>query len=100
VRQRAQEVAHGLAARRQGRGSDLAEADLFAAAEAAGHDRVVCEVNSDPPNPASAAFHARTALPPGARDAAPTSRKPRPAWKAAEAGLGGSLFLPHDGDRR
>ena len=32
--------------------------DLFAAASAAGHDRVVCEVNSDPPNPASDAFHA------------------------------------------
>ena len=25
---------------------------------AAGHARVVCEVNSDPPNPASDAFHA------------------------------------------
>jgi len=32
--------------------------DLFAAARAAGHARVVCEVNSDPPNPASEAFHA------------------------------------------
>jgi predicted GNAT superfamily acetyltransferase len=32
--------------------------DLFAAAKAAGHDRIVCEVNSDPPNPASDAFHA------------------------------------------
>lgn len=32
--------------------------DLFAAARAAGHARIVCEVNSDPPNPASAAFHA------------------------------------------
>lgn len=31
---------------------------LFAAAKAAGHARVVCEVNSDPPNPASDAFHA------------------------------------------
>lgn len=32
--------------------------DLFAAAKAAGHERIVCEVNSDPPNPASDAFHA------------------------------------------
>jgi hypothetical protein len=32
--------------------------DLFDAAMAGGHDRVVCEVNSDPPNPASDAFHA------------------------------------------
>jgi uncharacterized protein len=32
--------------------------DLFAAAKAAGHARIVCEVNSDPPNPASDAFHA------------------------------------------
>jgi predicted GNAT superfamily acetyltransferase len=32
--------------------------DLFHAARVAGHERVVCEVNSDPPNPASEAFHA------------------------------------------
>lgn len=32
--------------------------DLFAVARAAGHERIVCEVNSDPPNPASDAFHA------------------------------------------
>jgi len=32
--------------------------DLFRCAAAAGHDRIVCEVNSDPPNPASDAFHA------------------------------------------
>jgi predicted GNAT superfamily acetyltransferase len=32
--------------------------DLFAAAKQAGHTRVVCEVNIDPPNPASEAFHA------------------------------------------
>lgn len=43
------------------RGRGLAKGlydDLFAAAEAAGHARIVCEVNSDPPNPASDAFHA------------------------------------------
>ena len=32
---------------------------VFAAAKQAGHSRVVCEVNFDPPNPASDAFHAR-----------------------------------------
>jgi predicted GNAT superfamily acetyltransferase len=31
--------------------------DLLAAARNAGHDRVVCEVNIDPPNLASEAFH-------------------------------------------
>jgi predicted GNAT superfamily acetyltransferase len=31
--------------------------DLFAEARKAGHDRVVCEVNIDPPNLASEAFH-------------------------------------------
>ena len=32
--------------------------NLFEHAENAGYDRVVCEVNSRPPNPASDAFHA------------------------------------------
>lgn len=32
--------------------------DLFAGAKQAGFDLVVCEVNIDPPNPASEAFHA------------------------------------------
>jgi predicted GNAT superfamily acetyltransferase len=32
--------------------------DLFGAATQAGYDRVVCEVNIQPPNPASEAFHA------------------------------------------
>jgi uncharacterized protein len=32
--------------------------DLFEHAVCAGHDRVVCEVNKMPPNPASDAFHA------------------------------------------
>ena len=32
--------------------------DLFEHAARAGHDRVVCEVNKTPPNPASDAFHA------------------------------------------
>ena len=33
-------------------------ADLFDQAVHAGHERIVCEVNSEPPNPASDAFHA------------------------------------------
>lgn len=44
------------------RGKGLARAlyeNVFAAARAAGHDRVVCEVNFDPPNPGSEAFHAK-----------------------------------------
>ncbi len=32
--------------------------DLFEFARTKGYERVVCEVNSDPPNPASDAFHA------------------------------------------
>lgn len=44
------------------RGRGLARAlyeDLFAAARAAGQGLIACEVNLDPPNPASDAFHAR-----------------------------------------
>jgi predicted GNAT superfamily acetyltransferase len=43
------------------RGRGLARrlyADLFDHAARAGHDLVACEVNEDPPNPASDAFHA------------------------------------------
>jgi uncharacterized protein len=43
------------------RGQGLARALyglLFERARAAGHDRVVCEVNAEPPNPVSDAFHA------------------------------------------
>lgn len=32
--------------------------DLMQHARAAGHDRIVCEVNTNPPNPGSDAFHA------------------------------------------
>jgi predicted GNAT superfamily acetyltransferase len=45
---------HGYARRLYG--------DLFERASLAGHDRVVCEVNANPPNPASDAFHARLAF--------------------------------------
>ena len=44
------------------RGAGLARAlyeDLFEAARMAGHTDIACEVNSDPPNPGSDAFHAR-----------------------------------------
>ncbi len=34
-------------------------ADLFAVAVSAGHTLATCEVNIDPPNPASLAFHAQ-----------------------------------------
>jgi uncharacterized protein len=44
-------------ARRRGYAQRL-YADLFFCARQAGHRLVVCEVNSDPPNPASDAFHA------------------------------------------
>lgn len=45
----------------EARGKGYARAlyqDLFEKAAARGHDRVVCEVNLDPPNPVSDAFHA------------------------------------------
>ncbi len=45
------------AARGQGLARSLNE-DLFAAAKHAGYDRVVCEVNIDPPNRVSETFHA------------------------------------------
>ena len=46
------------AARGQGHARRLYE-DLFDQARRRGHDHVVCEVNLQPPNPASDAFHAR-----------------------------------------
>jgi len=45
------------AMRKRGLANHLYE-DLFRVAKDAGHERVVCEVNFDPPNPASDAFHA------------------------------------------
>jgi len=44
------------AARGRGYARRLYEA-LFARARTAGHDRIVCEINTDPPNLASDAFH-------------------------------------------
>jgi uncharacterized protein len=45
-----------ISARGQGIARVLYE-DLIAAAKRRGHDRVVCEVNIEPPNPVSEAFH-------------------------------------------
>jgi predicted GNAT superfamily acetyltransferase len=45
-----------ISARGQGIARTLYE-DLLAAAKRRGHDRVVCEVNIEPPNPVSEAFH-------------------------------------------
>ena len=48
-----------VAGHAQGRGLARAlYADLCAAAKAAGHSILCCEINSQPPNPASDAFHA------------------------------------------
>ncbi len=47
-----------VAAHARGRGlARVFYQDLFDRALAAGHERVVCEVNLDPPNPGSLAFH-------------------------------------------
>lgn len=45
-----------ISARGQGIARVLYE-DLIVAAKRGGHDRVVCEVNIEPPNPVSEAFH-------------------------------------------
>ena len=50
-------IAVAGSARGRGHGRRLYE-DLFRAASGKGHEIVVCEVNTDPPNPASDAFHA------------------------------------------
>jgi len=51
-------VVTAAAARGKGHARRLYAA-LFAQALAAGHDKIVCEVNAEPPNPGSDAFHAR-----------------------------------------
>lgn len=51
-------VVTDISARGRGHAAALYEA-LFAKAQASGHDLVVCEVNEEPPNPASDAFHAK-----------------------------------------
>lgn len=49
-------VVTGAAARGRGLARRLYD-DLVEQARAAGHQLIVCEVNADPPNPASDAFH-------------------------------------------
>ena len=49
-------VVTAAAARGRGHARTLYRS-LIDRAREAGHDRIVCEVNSDPPNPASDAFH-------------------------------------------
>ena len=51
-------IVTAAAARGQGYATRLYRS-LFDRARAAGHDRVLCEVNQHPPNPVSDAFHAR-----------------------------------------
>jgi len=51
-------VVTAAASRGQGHAATLYNA-LFQAAREAGHSLVTCEVNADPPNPASDAFHAK-----------------------------------------
>ncbi len=51
-------VVTAQAARGRGYAAGLYNA-LFAAARAAGHEHVTCEINADPPNPGSEAFHAK-----------------------------------------
>lgn len=50
-------IAVAKTARGRGLARKLYE-DMFAAARAAGHTLAVCEVNAEPPNPASDGFHA------------------------------------------
>lgn len=49
-------IAVSASHRRRGHAVALYDA-LFAAARVAGHSHITCEVNSDPPNPGSDAFH-------------------------------------------
>jgi predicted GNAT superfamily acetyltransferase len=51
-------VVTAAVARGRGHAAALYEA-LFAAARVAGHERITCEINADPPNPGSEAFHAK-----------------------------------------
>lgn len=62
------------------RGRGLARAfyeNLFAKARAAGHDMVCCEVNLDPPNPGSDAFHARLGFSEAGRATLPNGKTVR-----------------------
>ncbi len=61
-----------VAAEARGRGhARRLYADLFALARGAGHDQIVCEVNAQPPNPGSDAFHAALGFRPVGAGAVP-----------------------------
>lgn len=64
------------AARGRGLARSLYE-NLFANARAAGHDLVCCEVNLDPPNPVSDAFHARIGFTEAGRTTLPNGKTVR-----------------------
>lgn len=64
----------------EARGQGVARAlylRVFEAARAAGHDRVGAEVNVDPPNPASLAFHAAMGFAPLAEAPLPGGKRVR-----------------------
>jgi len=66
-------VVTAAAARGQGHAATLYKA-LFEAARAAGHTQVTCEVNADPPNPASDAFHEKFGFKPIGSAALPNGK--------------------------
>ncbi len=51
--------------------------DFFARARAAGHDLAACEVNLDPPNPVSHAFHAALGFEPAGEASLPNGKTVR-----------------------
>jgi predicted GNAT superfamily acetyltransferase len=69
-------VVTAAAARGQGHAATLYTA-LIEAARAAGHERITCEVNEDPPNPASDAFHAKFGFAPIGSAALPNGKSVR-----------------------
>jgi predicted GNAT superfamily acetyltransferase len=66
-------VVTAAAARGRGHAATLYHA-LFEAAARAGHTQVTCEVNADPPNPASDAFHAKMGFAPIGSAALPNGK--------------------------
>jgi predicted GNAT superfamily acetyltransferase len=69
-------VVTAAAARGQGHAATLYNA-LFAAAAKAGHTQITCEVNADPPNPASDAFHEKFSFLPIGSAALPNGKAVR-----------------------
>ena len=69
-------VVTAAAARGRGLAGSLYR-DLIDQARAAGHQLIVCEVNSDPPNPGSDAFHAKFGFEPVGEAALPNGKTVR-----------------------